>query len=102
MYTGFMADLWLAMLLLVGGTVGTVCTVQRARGSCERRLLLWICASLWLAAIVFVVGILSIPRPFGVLLWVPYGVGVPIGVSFFRGRLRHARANDGTTRRERD
>lgn len=96
MYTGFMADVWLGMLLLVGGTVGTVCTVRRARGARERRTLLWACAVAWLAAIAFITGVLIIPRPFGVLLWVPYAIGVPAGVSLFRRAWRHAREKDGT------
>jgi peptidoglycan/LPS O-acetylase OafA/YrhL len=96
MYTGFMADMWLGMLLLVGGAVGTVCTVRRARGPRERNVLLWACIAAWIAAVSFIAGVMIIPRPFGVLLWLPYAVCVPLGVSLSRRACRHAREKDGT------
>lgn len=73
-----MADLWMGMLLLAGGTVGTAYAVSQGRTRRQRRFLSRVCALVWFEVAVFIVAVLKTPRPYSFLICLPYALIVPL------------------------
>jgi len=42
----------------------------------------------WIVVTAFVLGLLALPRPFNFLLWVPYGISLPLAILWCNRRQR--------------
>lgn len=65
---------------VVGGVVGTFYGLANATGPRERAFVLRMAVVMWAAMIAFLLGLWLVPRPFNVLLWLPYGVLLPLAI----------------------
>ena len=65
---------------IAGGAIGTYFSVKNTRGPLERAFMVKAAVVAWLAVIVFVILLLVLPRPYSFLLWIPYGLLLPLGI----------------------
>ncbi len=79
---------------VAGGIVGTYFSIKNTAGPRERTFMIQVAAVTWLAVTVFLIGLFMLPRPFNYLLWVPYGIALPLGISWCNRRQRAIRAEE--------
>jgi hypothetical protein len=80
---------------VLGGVVGTYFSVRNTNGPRERAFMLRVAAVAWLAVTAFLVGVWLTPAPFRGLLWVPYGVALPLAIqrtNLRQGQIRQEEA----------
>jgi hypothetical protein len=79
---------------VLGGLVGTYFSIKNTAGPRERRFMIQAAAVAWLAVTAFLIGLLMLPRPFNLLLWIPYGIALPLGILWSNRRQRTIRAEE--------
>jgi hypothetical protein len=79
---------------VLGGVVGTYFSIKNTAGPRERTFMIQVAVIAWLAVTVFLIGLLMLPRPFNFLLWVPYGIALPLGILWCNRRQRAIRAEE--------
>ncbi len=72
----------------VGGAVGTYFSVKNTPGPRERAFMVRSAIVAWVVITAFVVGLFLIPHPFNFLLWVPYGIALPLAILWCNRRQR--------------
>lgn len=72
-YAGWIGGIMGSLIGVAGGAIGTWSSLRHARSAAERRYLAKMAALLWLAVILFLAGLFLIPKPWNMLLWIPYG-----------------------------
>ena len=80
---------------VLGGAVGTYFSIKNTSGPRERRFMVQAALIAWVAVTAFVVGILMLPRPFNFLLWIPYGIALPLGITWCNRRQQAIRVEEG-------
>ncbi len=63
---------------LVGGIIGTYCSIKNTNGPRERAFMVKMCVIGWIAILVFVGLMIALPNPYRHLLWIPYGILLPL------------------------
>ena len=79
---------------VVGGIVGTYFSIKNTAGPRERTFMIQVAVVAWLVVAAFLIGLLMLPRPFNFLLWVPYGIALPLGILWCNRRQRAIRAEE--------
>lgn len=68
------------MLGLAGGVVGTYLSIRNTNGPRERAFMIRSAAVCWAAFLLFFGLLMALPDPYRWLLWIPYGVLLPLGI----------------------
>ena len=76
---------------LLGGAVGTYCSIKNTAGPKEKAFMVKCALVGWVAISLFLVLLFSLPRPQNFLLWIPYSVALPLGIRFCNQRQRNIR-----------
>ena len=79
---------------VVGGIVGTYFSIKNTAGPRERTFMIQVAVVAWLVVTAFLIGLLMLPRPFNFLLWVPYGIALPLGILWCNRRQHAIRAEE--------
>jgi hypothetical protein len=82
---------------LLGGAIGTYASIKNTAGPRERAFMIQVAIVTWIVVIAFVFGLLALPKPFNFLLWVPYGIFLPLGILWSNRRWCRIRAEESTT-----
>jgi phosphotransferase system glucose/maltose/N-acetylglucosamine-specific IIC component len=92
------AGLWggiIGMALgLMGGIVGTYYSIKNTHGPRERRLMVKAAVVTWLAGGLFLFLLFVLPGPYKWLLWVPYGILLPVGIITVNKRQAKIRSEE--------
>lgn len=65
---------------LAGGVIGTWAGIRNTAGPRERAFVIKASVILWAAGAVFLTLMLLLPTPWRFLLWIPYGILLPVGI----------------------
>lgn len=65
---------------LLGGAIGTYFSIKNTNGPRERAFMIKASVITWIAVSVFLIMLLVIPMPYNYLVWIPYGILLPIGI----------------------
>ena len=96
---GLIGGLIGSILGIMGGVIGTYVSIASAKGPIERAfvkraaVIVWIAISVWLGLL------LTLPKPYNYLLWIPYGITMLIGVPKLRKKhteIRRSESGDET------
>jgi hypothetical protein len=71
-----------------GGVFGTYCSIKNTRGPLERRFMIKISVIGWFAILLFLALLLNLPTPYRFLMWIPYGIGLPLGIRHTNNRQK--------------
>jgi hypothetical protein len=97
MDTGLIGGLIGGVLGLLGGAVGTYFSIKNTAGPRERMFMVQVAIVAWVGVTAFVVGLLMLPQPYNFLLWVPYGIALPLGILWSNRRQRCIRSEEETS-----
>jgi len=84
------------VLGVMGGAVGTYFSISRAKGDAARAFMIKSSVVGWIVVSVFVAAILLLPPPWKHLVWVPYGLFLPLGIGYVNKRLAKLESKDGS------
>jgi len=82
------------VLGVLGGVVGTYFSIKNTSGPRERAFMIRVSIVVWVVITAFIVGLLVLPRPFNFLLWLPYGIALPLTILWCNRRQRRIRAEE--------
>jgi hypothetical protein len=79
---------------LLGGVVGTYFSIKNTAGPRERTFMIRVAILTWILVAAFICGLFAIPKPFNFLLWLPYGIALPLAILWCNRRQRRIRAEE--------
>ena len=83
----------------MGGVLGTYVSIKSAKGPIERAFIKKTAVIVWIIVSVFIGLLLTLPKPYNFLLWIPYGITMLIGVPKLRKKhteIRRSESGDET------
>ena len=88
-----------SLIGVLGGVIGTYFSIRNTSGPRERAFMIRVAVVAWIAITAFLLGLLMVPRPFNFLLWVPYGLALPLGIGWCNRRQQTIRAEEAASPR---
>ncbi len=79
---------------LAGGVVGTYFGIRNTHGPRERRFMVRAAVVVWVAILLFLALLLALPSPWRFLLWIPYGILLPVGIILGNRRQQQIRREE--------
>ncbi len=67
---------------LAGGVVGTYFSVKNTKGPRERSFMIKSAVVCWTGILFFLGLLLALPDPYRWFIWIPYGILLPLGITF--------------------
>lgn len=77
-----------AVIGVLGGLFGAYCSIKNTAGPRERRFMIRAAIVAWIAIGAFLAGLLLLPRPYNLLLWIPYAIALPLGIGWCNRQQR--------------
>jgi uncharacterized membrane-anchored protein len=78
----------------LGGIIGTYFSIKKTNGPRERAFMIKFCAATWAALLVFLTWLLFLPTPYKYLAWIPYSIGLPMGIRYCNRRQQEIRQSE--------
>ena len=88
MKAGLIGGIIGVLIGLAGGAIGTYFSIKNTNGPKERAYIIKVSAVFWVLGIIFIALLLFLASPYKWLLWLPYGIFLPIGIRVTNKRLR--------------
>jgi hypothetical protein len=85
-----------AALGVLGGLVGTYFSIRNTNGPRERAFVVRSAVMCWVSATAFVVAILVTPKPYDILLWLPYMAALPFVARAWNRRQMQIRGEESS------
>lgn len=85
------------VLGVAGGAIGTYFSITNTNGPKERAYMIKASVVAWVAIGVFLVLLLTLPKPYGYLMWVVYGIALPLGIFKLNKKQAELRAREHGT-----
>ena len=82
------------LLGLAGGIIGTYFSIKNTNGPRERAFMVRAAAVCWVAILVFLALLLTLPNPYRWLLWIPYGILLPLAIIYGNRRQQAIRQEE--------
>lgn len=67
-----------SLIGIAGGVFGTYRSISQTETPQARMVMIRLSVYVWVLVSVFVALLLVLPSPYGLLLWIPYGIGLPL------------------------
>ncbi len=83
----------------MGGVLGTYLSIKSAKGPIERAFIKKSAVIAWATVSVFLGLLFTLPKPYNLLMWIPYGVTMLIGIPKLRRKhteIRRSESGDET------
>lgn len=94
MNTGLVGGIAGGVIGLLGGVVGTYFSIRNTSGPRERSFMIRAAIAAWIMVTAFLLGLFMLPPPFNFLLWLPYGIALPLGILWCNRRQRRIQAEE--------
>jgi len=65
---------------VLGGAIGTYFSIKNTSGPRERAFMIRVSIFTWIAVSIFVAALMLLPKPYNWLLWIPYGIALPLTI----------------------
>lgn len=82
---------------LLGGAVGTYFSIKNTASPRERAFMVRVSVWAWVLITAFLTGLLLLPTPYNWLLWVPYGIGLPVSIVWLNRRQAQIRGEENAS-----
>jgi hypothetical protein len=83
---------------VLGGLVGTYFSIKNTAGPRERRFMIRVAIVAWIVVSAFMAGLLLLPMPYNFLLWIPYGIALPLAILWCNRRQQRIRVEESAAR----
>jgi phosphotransferase system glucose/maltose/N-acetylglucosamine-specific IIC component len=77
---------------LAGGAIGTYASIKSTCGPREKRFMVRIAIVAWLGITLFLALLFVLPNPYRWLIWIPYGVALPLAILSLNRKQQAIRA----------
>jgi hypothetical protein len=91
---GWIGGITGGLLGLLGGVIGSWFSIKNTNGPRERAFMIRATAVCWVAILLFLGLMFALPMPYRFFLWIPYGVLLPLGISYWNRRQRQIRREE--------
>jgi hypothetical protein len=78
----------------VGGAIGTYFRIKNTKGPLERKFMIKAAIVSWVTVTIFLGLLIGLPFPYGFIMWVPYGLFLPLGGRYTNMRLHQLRVKE--------
>lgn len=82
---------------LLGGVIGTYFSITRTNGPRERAFMVRVSIWTWIGVTAFIAALLLLPNPWRFLMWIPYGIALPLGIRWSNARQMQIRAEESVS-----
>ncbi len=79
---------------LAGGIIGTYFSIKNTNGPREKRFMVKSAVGCWVFLTLFLVLLFSITSPYKWLLWIPYGILLPVGIRYINKQQQQIRLQE--------
>ena len=73
----------------LGGIFGTYCGIKSVANDAQRKFVIRCAVFGWVVVLAFSALVIFLPAPWKYIMWVPYGIGLPIAIFWGNKRLAH-------------
>lgn len=94
MNSGLIGGILGAIIGTIGGAVGTFFSIKNTNGPKEKAFMIKCAVVGWIAIIVFLLLLLFLPKPYNYLLWIPYGIALPMAIIYLNKKQRDIREEE--------
>ncbi len=79
--------IWIGVIIgggigLLGGLIGTYFSIKNTNGPLERAFMVKSALISWAAILIFLILLIALPDPYRWLMWIPYGILLPLGIIY--------------------
>lgn len=100
MNAGAMGGIIGTVVGFAGGIMGTYFSIKNTNSPREKAFMIKCAIVVWIGIIVFLTLLFTIPRPYNLLLWIPYGILLPIGIRYCNRAQTNIREEDKKEKNE--
>jgi len=86
------------VLGLAGGVVGTYASIRNTGGPRERQFMVRAAVAAWVGITLFLVLLFVLPSPYRWLIWIPYGVALPLAIVYLNRKQQAIRSGEERAR----
>ena len=79
---------------LAGGAIGTYASLKNTQGPRERQFMVRVAIAAWVGITIFLVLLFLLPNPYRWLIWIPYGVALPLAILFLNRKQQAIRSDE--------
>jgi len=79
---------------VIGGVIGTYFSIKNTNGPREKIFMIRCAVIGWIAITVFILLLLNLPKPYNFLMWIPYGVGLPLSIIYLNKKQQRIREQE--------
>ena len=83
---------------LAGGAVGTYASIKNTAGPRERQFTVKVAVAAWVGVTLFLALLFVLPNPYRWLIWIPYGVALPLAIVSLNRKQRAIRSAERSRR----
>ncbi|MCP4370533.1 MAG: hypothetical protein GY797_20830 [Deltaproteobacteria bacterium] len=91
---GWLGGILGGILGLLGGVVGTYFSIKNTKGPREKSFMVKSAVVGWIAIIFFLVLMFVLHSPYKYLLWIPYGILLPLGIRYGNSKQHKIRESE--------
>lgn len=84
---------------LAGGAIGTFASIKNTQGPRERQFMVRVAMAAWIGITLFLLLLFVLPTPYRWLIWIPYGVALPLAILILNRKQQTIRSDEERTRR---
>ena len=84
---------------LAGGAIGTYASIKNTAGPRERQFMVRTAVAAWVLITLFLVLLFVLPNPYRFLIWIPYGVALPLAIVALNRKQQAIRSEEQRTRK---
>ena len=86
------------ILGLAGGAIGTYASIRNTAGPRERQFMVRTAIVAWVVVTLFLILLFVLPNPYRWLIWIPYGVALPLAIVSLNRKQQAIRSEEQRTR----
>ena len=91
---GLVGGLIGSVIGVLGGAVGTYFSIRNTSSPRERAFMIRVSTVVWIVVTAFLAGLLLLPPPYNWLLWIPYGIALPMSIVWLNRRQARIRSQE--------
>ena len=84
---------------LAGGAIGTYASIKNTAGPRERQFMVRAAIAAWVGVTLFLVLLFVLPSPYRWLIWIPYGLALPLAILSLNRKQQAIRLEEQRTRK---
>ena len=94
MSAGMIGGICGSVIGVLGGLIGTYFSIKNTNSPREKAFMIKFAISIWIGIAAFLVLLLSLPKPYNFLMWIPYGIALPIAIIYCNKTQNKIREED--------